>query len=184
MIGRLLRIMALVAIGSAALWAATFGSFEQEIRQSVAGGYPLPDFRLPELDQGYFNGDTLFIGSEDLEGKVALIAWWATWCGPCIDEQPSLLALQEEFGEAGLVVLGVLHRDSPERAWRWLQEHDRTTFRTVVGTPTLAREARVGGLPNTVLVDRAGTVTELFLGYWPERDAYLRAAVERLVESR
>ena len=180
---KIVRVVVLVALGAAALWVATFGSFEQEVRMSVAGGYPLQDFRLPRLDSGYFNGDTTFVSLSDLEGKVALVAWWATWCRPCAAEQPSLLALQEEFGEEGLVVLGVLHQDGPKRALVWLEEHDRMAFRTVVGTQAVARAARVGGLPNTVLVGRDGIVKEVFLGYWPERDEYLRKAVARLVKA-
>ena len=178
---RIMRIGALVLVGATALWLATFGSFKQEVRQSVTGGYPLPAFRLPVLDSALFSGDTTFVDSESLRGKVVLLTWWATWCGPCRAEQPSLLALQRDFASDGLVVLGVLHQDDPRRALEWLAEHDRKGLHTVVGSKAFARAYRVGGLPNTALVDRRGTITELFLGYWPERDAYLRKQVRRLV---
>jgi len=179
---RVARVALLVGLGASVLWLATFGSFEQEVRQSVAGGHPMPDFRLPILNEALLNGDTVFFDAGELDGKVALVAWWATWCRPCLAEQPSLLALQDEFGEDGLVVLGVLHEDSPERALTWLKENNRLHLKTVVGTPAFPRESHVGGLPNTVLVDRRGTVTELFLGHWPERDPYAREAVRRLIQ--
>ncbi len=175
------RIMAVVVVAAGALWLATFGSFEQEVRQSVEGGYPLPQFRLPVLESSLFEGDTTFLESGELRGKVAILAFWATWCSPCIAEQPSLLALQDEFGEDGFVLVGVLHEERPQRALEWLQENDRLEFRTVVGSRAFALDSGVGGLPNTILVDRHGTVTELFLGYWPERDAYLRDAVRQLL---
>lgn len=178
------RVAGAVSVAAAVLWLATFGSFHQEVRVSAEGGYPLPEFRLPVLNPGLFEEDTSYLGSEDLTGKVALVAFWATWCSPCIAEQPSLLALQDEFGESGLVVLGVLHQDRPEPALRWLLDHDRLDFRTVVGTRDLARESKAsGGLPVTLLVDRGGRVTGRFLGYWPDRDAYVREAVQHLLGS-
>ena len=157
-------------------------SFEQEVRMSVEGGRPMPTFRLPLLTGGLFEGDTTFVDSEELRGKVVILAWWATWCRPCIAEQPSLLALQEEFADDGLVLLGVLHQDRPRAALEWLLENDRQDFRTVVGTRALAQSAGVGGLPNTALVDRDGTITEYFLGYWSSRDDYVHAAVQELLE--
>ena len=147
----------------------------------MTGGHEFPEFRFPVLNEGYFAGDTTFLDSSDLRGKVVLAAWWATWCAPCIEEQPSLLALQEEFGDDGLVVLSILHEDSPRRALEWMLENDRLQLNTVVGTRAFARASRVGGLPNTVLVNREGTVTELFLGYWRERDPYVRNAVRELL---
>jgi thiol-disulfide isomerase/thioredoxin len=178
------RVGTLAAVGAAALWLVTFGSFEQEVRLSVDGGWPLPEFSLPSLDAGLLNGDTSFVRSEDLHGTVTLVSFWATWCAPCIAEQPSLLALQEEFGEQGLRLLGVLHQDSPSAALEWLRDNDRLAFQTVVGTRSFARATRGAGLPSTLLVDEEGQVTELFLGYWPERDPYLRQQVRRLLEQQ
>lgn len=178
---RPLRILGLVGFGVAALWFVMLGSFEQEIRHALPGGYAMPAFSLPVLNSGLFEGDTTFISSEDLQGKVVLLSFWATWCRPCIAEQPSLLALQEEFEKDGLRVIGVLHRDPPKRALEWLEENDRLQFHTVVGTSEVARAAHVGGLPATLLVDRDGQVTEVFAGYWEERDGYLRERVRELI---
>ena len=77
MVKRIASVAALVLVGAGALWLATFGSFRQEVRQSVAAGYPLPAFRLPVLDSALFTGDTTFLGSESLRGKVVLLTWWA-----------------------------------------------------------------------------------------------------------
>lgn len=179
---RVARVLALVAVGAGALWWATFGSPGPEIRMSVAGGYDVPSFRLPVLDASLIEGDTTFVRSEELRGKVVLLAFWATWCSPCKAEQPGLLALQKEFADDGLVVLGVLHQDRPQRALDWLRENGRTEFKSLVGTPEYGRAARIGGLPNTQLIDRDGRVTEVFLGYWEEREEYMRDAVRALLE--
>ena len=179
---RVARILGSVAVLAGLLWFFTFGSFEQEVRMSVAGGYPTPEFNLPVLDAELEAGDTTWVRSADLEGRVVLLAFRASWCSPCLVEQPELLALQEEFADEGLTVLGVLHQDREAAALRLLTESDRLAFRTVVGTPAFARASRVGGLPHTALIDRGGMVKELFLGYWPERAEYVREAVRGLLE--
>jgi cytochrome c biogenesis protein CcmG/thiol:disulfide interchange protein DsbE len=177
-----LRVGGAVFLAAGGLWLATFGSFEQEVRQSVEAGYPLPGFRLALLNDSLFAGDTTFVDSASLRGHVVLLTFWATWCRPCLAEQPSLLALQEEFSDDGLVVLGILHEDRPNAALEWLQENDRLDFASVVGTEAFARAVHVGGLPHTALINQEGVVTELFLGYWPERDAYVRHAVQDLLQ--
>jgi thiol-disulfide isomerase/thioredoxin len=180
--GSVVRIGVAVLVVAGGLWLVTFGSFEQEIRYSVAGGDPLPSFRLAALDDDLLLGDTTFIASSELKGRVVLLTFWATWCKPCDAEQPGLLALQEEFVDDGLAVLGVLHKDRTEPALEWLRRKGRLDLTTVVGDQAFARAARVGGLPHTMLVDREGIVTEVFIGYRPERESYLRSAVQALLE--
>jgi thiol-disulfide isomerase/thioredoxin len=177
----IVRVGLVSVLGAAATWLATFGSFDQEVRLSVVRGDPLPDFELPVLNAGLFDGDTTFVRSEHLRGHVALISFWATWCAPCIAEQPHLLALQDELGDEGLRVVGVLHNDSPRAALEWLQENDRLELETIVGDSQFATASRGAGLPSTLLVDKSGRVTEMFLGYRPEAEAYLRSQVERLL---
>lgn len=176
------RVGILTLVLAGALWYVTFGSFEPPPgRLSAPGGYSLPEFRLPVLNAGLLEGDTTFLESQDVLGNVSLLTVWASWCAPCIAEQPSLLALQDDFGDHGLRVLGVLHRDTPRDAFGWLRANRRLEFESVVGTREFTSAARAGGLPVTLLVDRAGEVTEVFLGYWPEREAYLRERVLRLL---
>jgi thiol-disulfide isomerase/thioredoxin len=177
------RVGGVTLVAAGALWLLTFGVFEQEVRLSVSGGYLLPEFRLPVLDAGLFAGDTSFIGSEDLRGDVALVTFWATWCRPCIAEQPSLLALQEELADEGLRLLGVLHRDSPEAALDWLTANGRLALESVVGPREFASAARAG-LPTTLLVDRAGEIREIFHGYWPAREPYVRERVKLLLDEQ
>jgi thiol-disulfide isomerase/thioredoxin len=175
-----MRVGAATAVGATALWMLTFGSFDPPARLSAPGGYPLPDFRLPVLDERLLEGDTSFVASSDLRGSVALVTFWATWCSPCIAEQPSLLAIQRDFAGDGLRLLAVLHRDSPRPGFEFLRDNGRLELATVVGTRELASAARAG-LPTTLLVDRDGVVAEVFHGYWPERDPYLRERVRALL---
>src|ERR1700751_2917343 len=63
-------------------------------------GKPAPELKLKELDDKE-------VSLEDLRGKVVLVNFWATWCGPCQEEIPSLIDLQNKYGAKGFTVLGI-----------------------------------------------------------------------------
>lgn len=180
---RPLRILVLVSLVGLGLlgWIRAVENQAAVPPASLDGGYALPSFELPVLNVGLFQGDTTTISSGELRGQVLLVSFWATWCQPCIEEQPSLLALQDEFGNDGLQVIGVLHDDRPRGALTWLTDNDRTAFRILVGTEDIARRSRVGRLPHTLLVGRSGQVAEVFYGYWSGRDAYVKERVKELL---
>lgn len=183
---RPLLVLILVAMGAAALWFGTFGTFRQEARQSQsgAGDLSMPTFRLPVLNAGLLQGDTTFLSSDELKGHVVLLEYWATGCKPCIAEQPLLLELQDDYGDAGLRVVGVLDGDDPEQALAWLQANHRTRFLTVVGDSSVARDAHVADLPVTLLVGRDGQVIERLDGYRKEHDPYIRGRIRELTVRR
>jgi thiol-disulfide isomerase/thioredoxin len=65
-----------------------------------AEGKPAPDVRLKDLD-----GKDVALS--DLRGKVVFVNFWATWCGPCQDEIPSLIDLQNQYASKGFTVVGI-----------------------------------------------------------------------------
>ncbi len=179
----LLRIAGLTALVSGVLWLETFGDFRQEM-VSAPGRHPLPEFSLPVLNDGLFQGDTTIVRSEDLRGHITLLTFWSSWCQPCLAEHASLLSLQREFQDEGLRVLGVLHQESPRNALAWLKENPRIELETVVGSRAFATANGVIGIPTTLMVDRRGRVAEVFYGFRPDRHWEFRARVMRLLESR
>jgi thiol-disulfide isomerase/thioredoxin len=116
----------------------------------------------------------------DLEGRVVLIEFWATWCAPCLRQIPVLRKLRERYGPERFEVLGVSLNSSERRdftAWvnrqgvAWPQVHDGRAFNGRV-----ARSFAVGALPASVLIDRRGRVVAANL-----RDEALERAVAALV---
>lgn len=139
-----------------------------------AKGEPAPDFALPSLD-----GATVRL--KDLRGKPVLINFWATWCGPCRAEMPDI---QRAFAEANgdLVVLAVNVEGSNAAEARRLATDFRDelnlTFPIVLDTPEAAvfEQYRLRGLPDSVFVDRDGTVRDLVIGPLSQKALTLKLA--------
>lgn len=81
-------------------WAAAFVALGSNAPSSGAEGEKFPDFDFPLEPAGR-------LSSKDLSGKVLVINYWAGWCGPCLQEMPELVKLQDELGDRGLLVVGL-----------------------------------------------------------------------------
>jgi thiol-disulfide isomerase/thioredoxin len=121
----------------------------------------------------------------DYRGEVAVVNFWATWCGPCRAEMPSLQALQDALGEDGLEVVTVAFgRHNPAAMERFWRETGVTSLPLHLDADTaLARALDVRGLPHTVILDREGRVIAQKVGDadWasPEALALMRALIAR-----
>jgi thiol-disulfide isomerase/thioredoxin len=117
----------------------------------------------------------------NLQGSIVVLNFWATWCGPCRAEVPSLNRIHEDYGRRGVTVLGVA---MDERGWAavtpFLAEY-RVAYPILLGTPAVARS--YGGLrtlPCTVFIDRDGRVMATYDGVVPEKQ--LRRILDLLVD--
>lgn len=124
-----------------------------------------------------------------LEGKVILIDFWATWCGPCIKASPIMQTLHERYGEQGLVVIGAntSERDregnivkTPERAQAYAQEHGYT-YTFTYGTDDFKNACHVRGIPTMLVVDQQGRVHTVVVGYSPDLESKLEAPIVALL---
>lgn len=109
-------------------------------------------------------------------GKVVLLNFWASWCGPCIQETPALVELHHERPD--LAILAVSIDEDPAAYQRFLQRFhvDLTTVRDP--EQTVARKYGTDGWPETYIIDRNGIVRRKVVGDpdWsnPEIRAYLQ----------
>jgi thiol-disulfide isomerase/thioredoxin len=129
---------------------------------------------------GYIDLNGKTTGAEDYRGKVVLITFWATWCGPCKTEIPILKRLEKRYPEK-LVLLGVsMDRDRETlqeflnaRQIKWSQNHEGPF------TGPLAEMFHVTALPQNILIDPNGRVIGRYL-----RGEDLEKAVASLLETR
>lgn len=126
-------------------------------------GQPAPEISLPTP-----NGNTVTLSS--LKGKLVLIDFWATWCAPCVKEQPELKALYDRHinhVKAGkFEILGV-SLDKSKENWQksinhfkidWLQVSDLMYWKSKV-----AKDYAIEGLPFNVVVNEQGNITAINL---------------------
>jgi thiol-disulfide isomerase/thioredoxin len=124
----------------------------------VANAKPAKDFTLPTLD-----GKQLSLASH--KGKVVLLNFWATWCGPCKAEIPGFVELQQQY-KNDLVVLGLTVDDTVEKAKPFVEQY-KVNYPILLG---LGRDdiqdayGPIHGLPASFLISRDGKVCQRHIG--------------------
>lgn len=121
-------------------------------------GAAAPDFTLRSVD-----GQNLRLNEQ--RGRVVLVNFWATWCGPCRQEMPHLNRLYEKYRAAGLVLLGV-NVDENTRAAVDVASKLGVKFPVLPDSDkAVSRLYDLRAMPSTVLIDRDGRVRYLHRGY-------------------
>jgi DsbE subfamily thiol:disulfide oxidoreductase len=122
-----------------------------------------PELGLASVDRPFpaLHGTTVEGGSvdaADLAGKVAVVNFWATWCGPCREEQPALQRTYEAYHDRGVAFVGVNARDDTAAARAWIREFGVTYPSIEDQAGAWADDFGFVGLPDTYVVDRTGTI--------------------------
>ena len=114
---------------------------------------PAPNFSLSD--------GTRTVSLADYRGKVVLVNFWATWCTPCLEELPSLEALQKQMPQ--IVILAVSIDDDVDAYHRFLADHQVTLL--TVNDPAQRVNALYGThlFPETYVVDRNGNIRRKFV---------------------
>lgn len=168
--------VAALALGVGWVWTALV------VRRHPLEGHAAPDFALPIVaGDGADEGDLAHLAR--FRGRVVVLDFWATWCGPCRASLPVLSRLSERFESRGVVFLGVDvgDPDLPDAALRLAHARLGSRFPSIADRTTEVQAAyQVDTLPTLVLVDRAGVVRSVEVGV-PDEEALareLRALVE------
>jgi len=128
----------------------------------LAAGDPVPALRMQDLD-----GDAVSLA--DLRGHPVIVNVWATWCGPCRREIPTLNRVHREFRGRGLRVVGVDLREATDRVERFRRDvaMDYPVWVDPPGhspSSRLLEQAGSHGLPTTLFIDADGTVQAVSVG--------------------
>ncbi|GAB4579430.1 MAG: hypothetical protein Fur0022_21680 [Anaerolineales bacterium] len=131
-------------------------------------GNPAPEFALENLA-----GEQIAL--EDFRGKVVLLNFWATWCGPCRVEMPTLESRHQQYPEK-LAVVGIDFDEPKENVAAFVKEFELTFTILLDPGGEIQNAYRVRGYPTTVFLDEDGIVQIVHIGIMSETqlDAYLQ----------
>ena len=127
-----------------------------------------PEFTLADLDGNW-------VSLKELKGKVVLLNFWGTWCGPCRQEIPAFIKLTEKYKKDGLEIIGItLTSGSPENIQSFSDKWgiNYTLLTDIEGNETQVVTAKYGqvtgqritGIPTTFIIDREGYIRQRYVG--------------------
>jgi len=143
-----------------------------------SGSFPTLGEAAPAFTLEGFDGETISLGQ--LEGRVVVLDFWATWCAPCKQAMPGLQRLHERYASKGLTIIGVNHNEHGD-ARKFLEKYPFDyTFATSAGSGIA--DAYHPDLPMAVIIDRKGRMVEVFKGYFGEEsDVRLEKIIKELL---
>lgn len=145
-------------------------------RESALIGKPAPDFELDQADGNKFR-------LVDTKGSIVVLDFWASWCGPCLQTMPQVEKVAREFADKKVVLVGVNLEESATKVKAAL---DRLGINLAVALDSngdVAEEYGATAIPQTVIIDRAGNVSHVFVGANPRFDDVLRETLQKLIDS-
>jgi peroxiredoxin len=114
------------------------------------------DFTLQDSDRK--------VTLDQFRGQVVVLNFWATWCTPCQQELPSLIAMQDRTREKGVVVLGVSIDVDPDAYHRFLKVRNVNFLTVLDPEQKVATIYGTSGWPETYVIDREGVMRRKFIG--------------------
>lgn len=120
-------------------------------------GSEAPDFALADLDGAP-------VRLADLRGRPVIINFWASWCGPCVEEFPLLQRAAEEHADAGLAIVGIVVDDRSEAARDFMERLGASWPAAMDPGARVAQRYGIFGPPETFFVDRDGIVVGRQIG--------------------
>ena len=164
-------LIGLIALLVGGLAVVVYPTLEQRI---INAGDPAPDFKVVTE-----SGKTVSL--KDFGGKVLVLNFWASWCGPCVEEAPSLDAFTRAMGKDGVVVLGV-SIDRNEKLYRRFLKDYNISFETS-RDPDWEINTRYGTFqfPETYIIGKDGKVREKIIAAQNWMDPAFLARVKALL---
>jgi thiol-disulfide isomerase/thioredoxin len=103
-----------------------------------------------------FSGDKISLNT--FKGKVILLDFWETWCGPCVQSMPKVEALFKKYNKIGLIIFGIMSEEKSLESAKLLVKNKGLTFIDLVGNSDVEKMYNVIGVPKYILIDEEGKI--------------------------
>jgi thiol-disulfide isomerase/thioredoxin len=145
--------------------------------ESPLVGQPAFAFKLDLLDGKQYH-------LANRKGRLVVIDFWATWCGPCMQSMPLIDGVVREFAGQNVDLVAVNLEEQPEQIKSMLERHKLKIDVAMDRDGVVAAKYGVTAIPQTVLIDRAGKVARLFVGGGQGTADALRKALQELTSDK
>jgi len=143
--------------------------------QLLANGDDAPAFTLKDA-----NDRTISLS--DFKGRIVLVDFWGTWCGPCRMAMPSIQKVHAKYKDQGVVVIGISCREKPDADPAKTMKDLGCDYGLLLHGETIVKDWHVPGYPTLYLIDRDGRIAFSELGYDQELEAKLSEAIDALLK--
>ncbi len=140
-------------------------------------GKPAPQIAGKTLDDKDFS-------LEGLKGKVVMLDFWATWCGPCVAAIPHIQTLSEKYADKGVVIIGINQDQGDKAKVTKFMEKKKITIRQYMDDGSVGQKYGVTGIPCMVLLDKKGNVQEIKVGYGEGEEDELAKDLDLLIDGK
>jgi peroxiredoxin len=126
------------------------------------------------------NAEGKDISLSDFKGKIVLIDFWGTWCGPCQMAMPAIQKVHAKFKDKGVVVIGISCREKPSGDPAKMMKDKGCDYDLLLNGEKITSDWHVPGYPTMYLIDREGRIAYSELGYDEELEGKVSEAIDRL----
>ena len=169
-VGWAIAVVAALGIAVQARWIAR----NFELVRPMTSGDEAPAFALPEIDAAGALGERVALAAT--RGKVTVLDFWATWCGPCLASMPRLDKLARSHPDVAVIAINMDDAVAARALWR----RSGYTMKLLADDGDVSQRYSVSSIPHTVIIDPSGMVREVVRGTGTD----LAALVEAMRTSR